>query len=147
MQAKLLVALLTMFVGLPAVAQFDAAEFAVNLLARYGHGIPLPTETLALGSGVEIVVNFAANGHVCSIQLPPTKPAFTAQSGEDVLTELVPLDMRGRERGRLFGATGAPSVSSIRYENVTISESWQGERQTGTIVIFPKEECPNRLSQ
>ncbi len=139
MKAKVLVPLLAVFVGLPAMAQFDADSFAANLRARYGHGPLLDKETLFPRPDVEITVDFAANGHVCRIQIPPF-----VKSGEDLLTELVPLDIRGRELNRLSTAVGAPSVSSIQYENLTISESWQGDRQTGTTVIFPKEACTSR---
>jgi hypothetical protein len=96
--------------------------------------------------GLEMVVDYSANGHVCRIQLPPIAPSRepgvkTAQAVDDFVAELVPLTMRGKELGRMLEAWGASSVSHIEYENVTISELRQGERRTAVTVKFKKEEC------
>jgi hypothetical protein len=53
-----------------ASAQIDGAKYAAELHAKYGPA--LPRETLLTKSGIEMVVYFAANGHVCKIELPPT---------------------------------------------------------------------------
>ena len=96
--------------------------------------------------GFEMVVDYAANGHVCRIQLPPVaegrEPGVkTAQALDDFLAELVPVTMRGKELGRMVEAMGAASISQIDYENVTISELREGGRRTKVTVIFKNEEC------
>jgi hypothetical protein len=96
--------------------------------------------------GLEMVVDYAANGHVCRIQLPPIaegrEPGVkTAQAVNDFLMELVPMTMRGKQLLRMVEAVGLPSMSHIEYRNVTISELWQGEQRTGVTVAFKEEEC------
>jgi hypothetical protein len=135
MTIKFDLSLLATFVGFACstFAQSDAAGFASELRAKYGPS--LHRETFMARPDLEMVVDFAANGHVCAIQLPPMalgrEPGVkTAQAVRDFLAELVPSTMRGRELRRMIEAMGAPSVSIVEYENVTISESWQGERLT-----------------
>jgi hypothetical protein len=146
MSVKLNIRLLVSFTGfaVSAFAQIDGAGFARDLRAKYGP--PLARETFVARPGFEMVVDYAANGHVCRIQLPPVaegrEPGVkTAQAVDDFLTELVPMTMRGKELGRMVEAMGAPSVSRIEYENVTISELRQGERRTRVTVMFKNEEC------
>ena len=146
MSAKLNLRLLASFAGfaLSAFAQIDGARFASDLRAKYGP--PLARETFVARPGFEIVVDYAANGHVCRIQVPPIAPGGepgvkTAQAVDDFLTELVPLTMRGKELLRMEEAVGAPSVSHVEYENVTISDFRQGGRRTGVTVTFKNEEC------
>jgi len=126
------------------LAQIDAPAFASDLRAKYGP--PLARETFMARPDLEMVVDYAANGHVCRIQLPAVGPSRepgvkTAQAVDDFLAELVPLTMRGKELGRMVEALGLPSVSIVKYENVTISETRQGERRTGVAVSFKNEEC------
>lgn len=146
MHAKLNLRLLATFIGfaLSAFAQIDGAGFAADLRAKYGP--PLARETFTGRPGIEMIVDFAANGHVCTIQLPPIGPGRepgvkTGKAVDDFLLELVPLAMRGKELGRLVTFMGAPSVSVVEYENVTIAEGWQGQRRTGVTVTFTKEKC------
>jgi hypothetical protein len=146
MNAKLNLGLVASFAGfaLSAFAQIDGSAFASDLRAKYGP--PLARETFVARPGLEMVVDYAANTHVCRIQLPPVAPSRepgvkTAQAVDDFLVELVPSTMRGKELGRMEEAMGAASVSHIEYENVTISEFRQGGRRTGVTVTFKNEEC------
>ena len=127
-----------------AFAQIDGSRFSSDLRAKYGP--PLARETFIARPGIEMIVDYAANGNVCRIQLPPAGPGRepgveAVQVVDDFLAELVPLAMRGRELRRLYIAIGAPSMSSVEYENVTISESLQDRRRTRVTVTFKNEEC------
>src|SRR5258706_7672226 len=112
-----------MLAGL-AFAQIGGSGFANELRAKYGP--PVARETFVVRPDFEMVVDYAANGHVCRIQLPPEAPGQepgvkTQQAVDDFLLELVPLTMRGKELGRMMAATGSVhSESVVRYENVTI---------------------------
>jgi hypothetical protein len=133
-----------------AFAQIDGARFASDLRARYGP--PLARETFVARPGIEMIVDYATNGHVCRVQFPPVGPGResgvkTGQAVDDFLAELVPLAMRGKELRRLHTFMGAISMSSVEYENVTISESLQGQRRTGMTVTFRDEECQDQLVQ
>ncbi|MDR3741839.1 MAG: hypothetical protein P4L40_22695 [Terracidiphilus sp.] len=149
MHAKLNLRLLVGLIGfaLSAFAQVDAAKFAADLRARYGP--PLARETFTGRPGVEMVVDYTANGHVCRIHLPPVGPSRdpnvrTPQAIDDFLSDLVPMNIRGKEQSRMLEATGLPSVSIIEYENVVIAEEFQGQRRTGVTVTFKKETCRDR---
>lgn len=134
------------FVGLalPALAQIDGAQFAANLRTRYGP--PLPRETFTVRPGIEMIVDYATNGHVCKIQLPPTGPSrnpsvANKQAIDEATVELAPMSLRGKEVRRLKEAMGAISLSMIEYENVTIAEAFQAGRRTGVTVSFKDEAC------
>ena len=140
MNAKLSLGLLAAL----AFAQVGGSGFANDLRAKYGP--PLARETFVVRPDFEMVVDYAANGRVCRIQLPPVAPGQepgvkTQQAVDDFLLELVPLSMRGKEVGRLLEAVGLPSISEVLYENVIISESMQDQRRTGMTVTFRNEEC------
>jgi hypothetical protein len=152
MNAKLSLRLLLIFIGLAlsAFAQIDGAKFANDLRTKYGP--PLARETFMGRPGIKIIVDYAANGHVCRIQLPPIGPGRepgveTGQGVNDFLEELVPLTLRGKELNRFGMVLGVPSVSSVVYENVTISEAFQGQRRTGVTVTFAKEECREQTAR
>jgi hypothetical protein len=151
MNERLSLRLLAIFIGfaISAFAQIDGAQFAADLHAKYGP--PLARETFTVRPGFEMVVDYAANGHVCKIQLPPFAPSpepgvETTQAVDDFLAELIPLTMRGRELGRGQMNAGLTSVSIVEYENVTISETFL-ERRTGVTVTFTKEKCTERPAQ
>jgi hypothetical protein len=127
--------------------QFDASGFATDLRAKYGP--PLDRQTFEPKPGIEMVVDYASNGHVCRIQLPAVapekdRPNVSSPRGlEEFLSELVPMSLRGKELGRMSQQMGASSVSVIEYESVMIAVSSQGDRRTGVSVSFRGESCRN----
>ena len=131
MNAKLNIGLLATFFGftLSAFAQVDGARFASDLRTKYGP--PLARETFTVRTGIEMVVDHAANGHVCKIQLPPVGPGrdpgvISTQAIDEFISELVPMTVRGKELRRWAEIFGLPSMSAVEYENVTIAEVFQG---------------------
>jgi hypothetical protein len=98
MNANLYRRLLAAFLWItaPAFAQIDGGD----LRAKYGP--PLARETFAVMTGVDMVVDYAANGHVCRIQLPPVAPSqdvrvSTTQAIDEFIFGLVPVTIRGKE--------------------------------------------------
>jgi hypothetical protein len=145
MHVKPALLLLPAFIGFAAsaLAQFDAENFAVGLRAKYGP--PLHREVFLVPPG-EMVVDYAENGHPCRIQLPAIGPeegtnVISAKGVDDFLLKLLPLSVRGKELGKMAEMFGLPGVLITEYENVTISESLEGERRTGVTATFPKEKC------
>jgi hypothetical protein len=127
-----------------ALAQINGDGFARELRAKYGP--PLARETFAGKPGIEMVVDFAANGHVCMIQLPSVGPGRepgvkTTQAVDDFVAELVPLPLRGKELRRWSSSTGANSLRAVEYENVTLAESFREQTRTGVTLTFAKEQC------
>jgi hypothetical protein len=122
----------------------DAVLFSSDLRAKYGP--PRSRETFQPKPGVEMVVDYAANGHVCRIHLPPIAPSkdptvITPQAIDDFVNELVPPAMRGKEIGRMMEALGRASVKITQFERVSISESYDGDGRTGVAIAFTKEKC------
>jgi hypothetical protein len=152
MNAKMNLRLLATFVGftLSAFAQIDGTKFASDLRTKYGP--PLTRETFTVRSGIEMIVDYAANGHVCRIQLPPVGPGrdpgvSSPQAIDELISELVPLTMRGKELRRMMSTAGRFSVLMVEYENVTVAEGLEGQRRTEVTVTFTKEACRERPSQ
>jgi hypothetical protein len=119
-----------------AFAQTDWAGFAAGLRSKYGP--PLLRETFVPKPGVEMAVDYAANGNVCKIQLP-------SYVLDDFLTELIPVSMRGKELRKMVEMSGMNSIRIVEYENVAVSESYHGDQRTGVTVSFPKEQCRDKV--
>lgn len=128
-----------------AFAQIDGPGFATELRSKYGP--PLARETFTPRPGIEMVVDYTANGNVCRIQLPPIAPTSrdprvsSPEGIDELLLELIPLSTRGKELGRFAAQAGVISVSFINYENVTIAVSANASGRTGVTVTFGKEPC------
>src|ERR1035441_9656142 len=111
--------------ALSAFAQIDSSRFASDLRAKYGP--PLARETFTARPGMQMIVNYAANGHVCRIELPPVGPGRepgvkTGQAVDDFLLELAPLTMRGKELQKFYQAMGALSMSSVEIGRASCRE-------------------------
>ena len=153
MSAKLKLRLLATLIGftLSAFAQIDGAKFTSDLRTKFGP--PLARETFTVRPGIEMVVDYAANGHVCKIQLPPVAPrrddpaVSSPQAIDEFISELVPSAMRGKELRRWASISGLNSVSMVEYENVGIAEALHEQRRTGVTVTFTKVACRDRPAQ
>jgi hypothetical protein len=130
--------------SLPALAQLDAYK----LEEKYGP--PMERETFTVRPGIEMVVDYGLSKQVCRIQLPSgtqyggtiQEGAVTKQRIEEVLDEVVPASMRGKEINKGTFMSGLLSVSMTIYEHLTISESNNGQRGTGITVTFNDSGCP-----
>ncbi len=135
-----------MFAGfsLSAFAQLDAYK----LQGKYGP--PMDRETFTVRPGIEMVVDYGLSKQVCRIQLPSgtqyggTIPDGAVTKGriEEVLDEVVPISLRGKEVNKMVEQMGLFSVSMTIYEHVTISESNNGQMGTGITVTFNDSACP-----
>ncbi len=91
-----------------AFAQIDTAHL------RSKYGAPLARETFTVRPGIEMVVDYGPAKQVCRIQLPSGRQivgdvppgATTRQQIDEVLNEVFPASLRGKELGGM--ATGAP---------------------------------------
>jgi len=112
-----------------AFAQLDS----FTLHSKYG--TPIDRETFTVRRGIEMVVDYGLSKQVCRIQLPSgTQYGGTIPDGvvtkkriEEVLDEVVPISLRGKEVNKMVQIMGLPSVSMTIYEYVTISESKNGD--------------------
>ena len=102
-----------------------------------------------------MVVDYSAGKQVCRIQLPSGKKivgtvphgAITKQQIDEVLNEVVPPSIRGRELARMMTATGAPMLFVTAYEHVTIGESQIAYVGKGITVTFKDSTCPKQTAR
>ena len=120
-----------------------------SLRAKYG--APLDRETFMVRPGIEMLVDYGPSRQVCRIQLPSgirivgsVPPGeFTKQQIDEVLGDVVPPSIRGKQLNSYLMATGAASAFSlVEYENVSIGEV--GQRIT---VTFKDSACPKKVGQ
>jgi hypothetical protein len=130
-----------------AFGQLDGWRFASDLRAKYGP--PLARETFTVRPGTEMVVDYAADGNVCRIQLPPVGPGRqpgvkTPQAVDDFLVELLPQAIRGQRTREFASASGLASAKMTEYENLTITEVSGAGGRTGVTVTFKNETCKDQ---
>jgi hypothetical protein len=132
-----------------AFGQIDAS----SLRSKYGQ--PLDRETFTVRPGIEMVVDYGSGRQVCQIQLPSGEhmvgsvPAgvVTKEQVDEVLNEVVPLSVRGKEINRGLIYTGAPMFSFADYEHVSIGELKVNGTGKGITVTFKDPACPKRTVQ
>ncbi len=112
---------------------------------RSKYGPPLDRETFTISPGYQIVVDYGPDQQVRQLELPPDAPSIeqpevmTAKRVDDILLELVPTSMRGKELGGVLNFVSRASLKSTEYEHVIISEPQDPDvpgRRTGVTVVF-----------
>jgi hypothetical protein len=126
-----------------AFAQLD------SFVLHSKYGAPLDRETFTVRPGIEMVVDYGTGKQVCRIQLPSgmhvgTAPAgaITKQQIDEVINEVVPPSIRGKEVNRGVMTTGLHSAIFEEYEHVMIGESKNGDIGNGITVTFKDPSCP-----
>lgn len=139
----------TMFLLIAAPSAFAQLD-SFTLHSKYG--VPLDRETFTVRPGIEMVVDYGPSKQVCRIQLPSGTQyggkipdgAVTKERVAEVLDEVVPISLRGKEVNRMVQMMGLASVSMTIYEHVTISESSNGQMGTGITVTFKDASCASQ---
>jgi hypothetical protein len=108
---------------------------AEMLRAKYG---PPQGGKFTISPGFEIAVECAPDGEIRRIEFPGTAPdatgASTTQRVDEVLLELIPMSMRGKEFGSGVKRVGVFSRYTL-YEHVMIieQEDLPGQRLSVTV--------------
>ena len=126
-----------------AFAQMDTS----SLRAKYGE--PLARETFQVRSNIEAVVNYGTGHQVCKIDLPPgsyVNPPRGAsnQDVDQVVDELIPPSVRGKEMGAGVASAGRASLRLTEYEHLTISEPQDPDhpgQRTAVTITFKRPDC------
>jgi hypothetical protein len=126
-----------------AFAQIDSS----TLRAKYGE--PLSRDIFQVRPNIEAVVNYGTMHQVCKIDLPPgsyvTPPHGASNHDVDqVIDELVPPSMRGKEIGTGALSLSRASVRLIGYEHVDISEPQDPDhpgQRTAVTITFKRPDC------
>jgi hypothetical protein len=132
-----------------AFGQIDASSL------RSKYGAPLDRETFMVRPGIEMVVDYGSGKQVCQIELPSgdrivgSVPAgvVTKQQVDEVLNEVVPPSVRGKEINRGLIYTGAPMFSFTDYEHISTGELQVGGIGKGITVTFKDPACPKKTVQ
>jgi hypothetical protein len=132
-----------------AFAQIDA----FSLRSKYGP--PLDRETFTVRPGIEMIVDYGPSKSVCRIQLPSgmrivgTVPlgTVTKQQIDEILDEVIPPAIRGKEIKRGLTAMGAAMFSLTDYEHVSIGEAQNADIGKGITVTFKDAACPKQKFQ
>jgi hypothetical protein len=124
--AELMTARLTSRIPVIFCLAFAAALFgqidSYQLRAKYGP--PLDRETFTISSGFQLIVDYGPDQQVCRLDLPLNQPGVSsAKQADDLLLELVPLSMRGKQLNSGQVQMGLITIKLTVHEHVVISES------------------------
>jgi hypothetical protein len=109
-----------------------------SALLRAKFGEPVNREIFSTPQGIELSVQYGANGEVCRLEIP----ADQESEAREFIEDLVPLSMRGKELNRSHKVIGAFSVSLIIYERVIVWETEVSGRRKQLIVEFKEGRTP-----
>jgi hypothetical protein len=139
----------TLFVACcTAFGQMDTS----TLRAKYGE--PIARETFQVRPNIEAVVNYGSGHQVCKIDLPAGSyikivgdipPHYvTKEQVDQVIDELVPPSVRGKEIGTGALSLSRASVRLIGYEHVDIAEPQDPDhpgQRTAVTITFKRPDC------
>jgi len=136
----LTIIVLSLIVASSAYAQIDA----FSLRSKYGS--PLDRETFTVRPGIEIRVDYGPAKQACGIVMPmgisnvrdPSPDIITREQMNEVLDDVVPASVRGKEIGRQFVGAGMASIAVVMYEHVTIQERYHSSQ---IVVVFDDPAC------
>jgi hypothetical protein len=110
---------------LPAAAQLTSA----SLRAKFG--APIDGKTFHTPQGLELTATYGFRNRVCMLDVRPERePAKRTKKGSNpmreihnLLTDLLPTSVRGKERGALYQQAGPwLTITTDMYEHLNISE-------------------------
>ena len=80
--------------------------------------------------------------HACRLEFPGEAVGMNPKKLiDDIVAEIVPPSMRGKEKGKYTYVSGGFSVSTTTYENLAISEPMNGHDRTAVTVTFHNPDC------
>jgi hypothetical protein len=111
---------------------------------RTKYGPPLDRETFTIAPGFQIIVDYGPDRQACRLELPLNQSGVSSRTQvDDVLLELVPTSMRGKQLNSLIMG-GLNSIKLTMYEHVVISESGNANdivQPNRVSVSFNREVC------
>jgi hypothetical protein len=126
-----------------ASAQIDTSSL------RSKYGAPLERETFMVRPGIGMVVDYGPSKHVCRIHLPSGldfiateyPSAITKKQIDEVVDEVVPLLIRGKELRQKVIGTGEAALLTTEYEEVQIEEMENFVGRGVTITLKDPTTC------
>ena len=137
------------FILLAASTAFGQIDSS-GLRAKFG--APLHRETFTVRPGIQMIVDYSPTAtHACRLEFPGAGMPKDAAPGvgidvkkfiDDIVWEVVPASVRGKDTGRKFcSQMGLSGMCFTEYDHVTISELSRGTERTAVIVKFKTADC------
>jgi hypothetical protein len=139
---------------LVAVASVAFSQTSQDLHNRYGEP---DRERFAARPGISLTVEYGSDHLACEALIDPPQPLASAEehvplmSSEgvsEVLEEVAPVAMRGKEISSASFQSGCNQVHVTDYENASIMRSTHTcdplshDQDARTIITFKRESCP-----
>jgi hypothetical protein len=120
---------------------------------RYGEP---DRERFAERSGISLTVEYGSDDLACYAMIEPPQPLIYRENDAplmapeavtEVLEEVAPASMRGKETGKTITMAGCNEFQVIDYENITVTRSTRNclplkpEREMRATVAFKRDNC------
>ena len=134
-----------------------SAPSAQGLRKLYGE----PTmERFAVRSGITVAVQYGPDRTACQLLIAPVQsllelqepipPSMSSRDVSDVLQELIPVAIRGKQINSTSIEVGGKALLKTDYENVSIERicssqscvSSNESQDVRTLVVFKRDSCP-----
>jgi hypothetical protein len=131
----------------------SAAQTSQEFHSKYGES---DIERFTPRPGIGLTVEFGSDGLACRELLQPLQPLFhgeeqasymSSDAISQVLDEIVPASIRGKEIRKMVTASGCNEVEFVEYDNLSITRSTHNcvpssqNRDLQTTVTFKREAC------
>src|SRR6267154_4276588 len=141
---------------LVAVGSVVLTQSSQNLHNQYGEP---DRERFAARPGISLTVEYGSDHLACQALIEPPQPLtykeehvplMSSEGVSEVLEEVAPVAMRGKEISAGSLQTGCNVASLSEYENVTIMRSTHNclplkpEREIRTTIGFNRDACPKQ---
>jgi len=109
--------------------------------------------------GIGLTVQYGSDHLACQVLIEPPQPLIytkedvplmSSETVTEILEEIVPAHMRGKETGKVITMSGCNEFQIVEYENVSISRSTHNclplkpEREMRATIGFKRDICPKQ---
>jgi hypothetical protein len=141
---------------LVALGTVAVTQSSQELRNRYGEP---DLERFIARPGIGFTVQYGSDHLACEVLVEPPQPlAYTkedvplmsSEAVTEILEEVVPSRMRGKETGKIVTASGCNEFQIVEYENMSIMRSTHNclplkpEREIRATIAFKREICPKQ---
>jgi hypothetical protein len=132
---------------------FGAAQTAQEFHSKFGEP---DIERFTARPGIGLTVEFGSDGLACQELLEPLQPLFHREEQAplmssdvvtEVLEEIAPADIRGKDTGKSITVSGCNKVEIFEYEHLSITRSTHDcdpsspNREVRATVAFKRDPC------
>jgi len=141
---------------LVAAASVVLTQSSQEFHSRYGEP---DMERFISRPGIGLTIQYGSDHLACQVLIEPPRPLIyteenvplmSSESVTEILEEVVPSRMRGKETGKTVTASGCNEFQIVEYENVSIMRSTHNclplkpEREMRATIGFKRDICPKQ---